>query len=83
MVRKLLNRSKLKKPANVKIIPICDKPRFEFDDIISPWLNKMNKLFLLDDFKIIEEGVSFQMETDNLTDLDLFPKEKFKIVVEK
>lgn len=79
VVRQLLNNAELTDPVAVKISPICVNPRFEFDDIISPWLHKMNKEFLLRDFEILEDGVRFKLERTHLKDLDLFPKEKFKI----
>lgn len=82
VVRKLLNNADLKEPALVKIFPICDKARFEFDDIVSPWLHKMDKSFFLKDFKIIDKGVSFYLEKAQLVEIDQFSKEKFKIVVE-
>lgn len=80
VVRKLLNESKLKNPISIKIHPICANPRFEFDNIISPWLNKMNKLSLLRDFRILDNGVSFELEKESLKELDVFPKEKFEIL---
>lgn len=83
VVRFLLNKVNLSNPVGVKIMPTCVNPRFEFDDIVSPWLNKMNKLMSLSDFKILEDGVSFKIEEHSISDLDLFPKDKFKIVVEK
>lgn len=83
VVRKLLNDAELKKSVNVKIFPICENPRFEFDDIISPWLHKMNKSFFLREFELIENGVSFKLDQDCVNDLDLFSKDKFKIIIQK
>ncbi len=81
VVRQLLNAAELKDPVTVKIMPICVNPRFEFDDIVSPWLHKMNKSFKMSKFKILEDGVSFDIEREHVADMDIFPKEKFKIVV--
>ena len=83
VIRKLLNTPVLNNPVKVEIRPICNNPRFEFDDVVSPWLHKMNKLFLLDDFTILDDGVSFKVERDSLKDLDMFPPNKFKVVIEK
>lgn len=81
VVRILLNDCKLIDPVDIKIKPICDNPRFEFDDIVSPWLNNMNKKFLLNEFKILDDGVSFNIDRSQLTDLELFSKEKFKVEI--
>lgn len=83
VVRKLLNNSQLNNSVDVEINPVCEKPRFEFDDIVSPWLNKMNKLSLLKNFRVLDNGVAFQLESSNLLDLDRFPKEKFRILIKK
>lgn len=83
VVRKLLNDPELESPVAVKITPTCVNPRFEFDDVISPWLHKMNKLSLLKDFTVYDDSVSFKLSNSQILDLELFPKEKFKIAVEK
>lgn len=79
VVRKLLNDVNIDHPVKIKITPICENPRFEFDDIISPWLNRLNKLFLLRNFQPFENGVYFEMHKSKLSELDLFPKDKFII----
>jgi len=81
VIRKLLNDPVLEDPVSVEIKPICEKPRFEFDDVISPWLNKVNKLHLLKNFTVNDECAKFLIERSVVKDLDLFPVEKFKIVV--
>jgi len=83
VVRKLLNDCKLIDSVQVKIKPICVNPRFEFDDLVSPWLHKMNKSFCLSNFSVFEDGVSFQLEKNRLVELESFPTEKFKIIIEK
>lgn len=83
VVRFLLNDVNLTNPVTVKIFPICVNPRFEFDDIVSPWLHKMNKLHCLADFTVLEAGVSFKLEQSALADLDLFSPDMFKVEVEK
>lgn len=79
VVRQLLNRAKLKNPVDITILPICVNPRFEFDDIVSPWLHKMNAQSNMTDFKVLDGGVSFQLEQHCLTDLRQFSADKFKI----
>lgn len=83
VVRHLLNNANLSNPVTVKIFPICENPRFEFDDIVSPWLNKMNKEHSLKDFTPHESGVTFKIDSEKLDDLKLFPTDKFKIIIEK
>lgn len=83
VVRQLLNDAKLKEPVLVKITPICENPRFEFDDVVSPWLHKMNKMNFLSNFKVLDDGVSFNLEQTQLPDLNLFTADKFKIVISK
>ena len=80
VVRKLLNDPELIDPISVEIKPVCVNPRFEFDDIISPWLHKMNKESQINQFKVSDEGVSFNMAKKYLDNLDLFSAEKFKII---
>lgn len=83
VIRNLLNDTKLKKPVTVEIRPTCVKPRFEFDDIISPWLNRMNKLSLMTEFSVMQDGVSFKLEHSCIEELEMFPKDKFKISIEQ
>ena len=83
VVRHLLNRSTETNLVSVKIMPTCVNPRFEFDDIVSPWLHSMNELGKLDQFRVHEDGVSFKLSATNIADLDMFPSDKFKIIVDK
>lgn len=81
VVRHLLNKVTLNEPASIEIIPCCVNPRFEFDDIISPWLHEMNKQMLISDFEVLGAGVRFKIEQQRLGDLMLFPPDKFKILI--
>lgn len=83
VVRKLLTNAELTSPVTVKIFPICVNPRFEFDDIVSPWLHKMNKTLHLAEFTVLDNGVSFKLAQECLKDLDLLSTDKFKVVIEK
>jgi hypothetical protein len=62
VVRKLLTRAVLKKPCTIKIIGTEVNARFVFDNTISGWLNTANKKGIMTDFKIIDNGVEFNLE---------------------
>ena len=79
VVRKLLNNPTLENYTTVTIKPICENPRFEFDDLISPLLNKINKQQLINDFSILQDGVSFNLKTDAINELDSIDRNKFNI----
>lgn len=59
VIRKLLTRSEIA-DTQVKILVGGTNPRFKFDKYISPLLNEINKRKLLNDFCILESGVSFK-----------------------
>ena len=79
VIRKLLNNPTLENCTTVTIKPICENPRFEFDDLISPLLNKLNKQQLVNDFNILQDGVSFNLDTNAITRLDSIDRNKFNI----
>ena len=79
VIRKLLNNPTLENYTTVTIKPICENPRFEFDDLISPLLNKLNKQQLVNDFNILQDGVSFNLDTNAITRLDSIDRNKFNI----
>lgn len=83
VVRKLLNDTDLKDPVAVKIFPICDNPRFAFDDVVSPWLHKMNRELCLAEFNVLDVGVSFKLDQSKIKDLEAFPNNMFKVIIEK
>ena len=84
VVRKLLTPGKIMDPINVKISLVnhVDNFRYIFDDILSTWLNKLNKLGNLNHFqKDSENTVAFVMEKQFITELkDLCPPE-FQIII--
>ena len=82
VIRKLLNNPTLENYTSVTIKPICKNPRFEFDDIVSPWLNKINKQHVMSNFKILNDGVSFNLDSSLVNKLDFIPTDKFKVIVE-
>lgn len=81
VVRKLLTVHEIKHAAQVDIKPIGKKPRYEFDEEISPWLNQMNKKNYLSHFSTTEVGVQFKIDRCKLSDLDKFSSNKFLITV--
>jgi len=80
VIRKLLNNANLKNYSNITIKPVCENPRFEFDDLISPWLNKINKQHLINSFNILQDGVSFNLDIDAIHELDNIDINKFKVI---
>jgi len=81
VIRKLLHNADLKDFKTVTIKPICVNPRFEFDDIISPWLNTVNKRELMSNFIVSEDGVSFNLDNSVANELDFIPTDKFKVII--
>ena len=81
VVRKLLHNAQLDDFVTVKISPTCENPRFEFDDIVSPCLNKFNKQEVMNNFKVLDDGVQFNLDRSSLEILKIIPASKFKISI--
>lgn len=81
VMRKLLTNATLEKCKNIIIKPVCQNPRFEFDDLISPWLNKLNKRLLINNFNILPDGVSFNLDIGTIHELDSIDTSKFKVTI--
>jgi hypothetical protein len=67
-----LVRGDIAQPVNVEILNNSSAPnfRFVFDDIVSPFLSRVNKSRNLDNFKIVsEDHVSFTIEQKLLDEL--------------
>lgn len=73
VVRRLLNKSQLKNPIQIKIRAI-DSPynlRYLFDQTFSIWLNKANKAKIINNFKAItDEEIHLDLEKEYLTELN-------------
>lgn len=82
VVRKLLEKNKLETYRKIKILPVCDKPRFIFDNYISPWLNRAAKRSIIQQFKAHDDHVTFMLDTKYLSELDRFDRNLFKISIE-
>jgi len=79
VVRKLLNDSVLHNPLSIRLssnIHDLEMARFIFDDKISPWLNAINKQHLINDFRLKNNQVLFNLEATALDSLvKILPKE--------
>jgi hypothetical protein len=72
VVRKLLLKNKLENPVKIKITyenQSKDDSRFVLDNVISPWLNSANKNGFISNFCFNESSVEFNIEKDNIVDL--------------
>lgn len=71
VVRQLLRKNHLINPLTVSLSPedTLQKARFVFDDIISPWLNRANKLGIISNFKTDQKQIWFDIESDCVNDL--------------
>jgi len=82
VVRKLLTDKKINHTKNIVIKPICDKPRFVFDNEVSPILNKANKIEIISNFEVLEDGVSFLIESNETEFITKSLSQKFKVIVQ-
>lgn len=82
VVRKLLINTPITSLVKVTISPNKDLYdfRYRFDNVISPWLNSINKKGLMKDFMIKENSVSFKVVESELNTLN--KNSDFKIVIE-
>lgn len=72
VVRKLLTKGHIKYPLKVKITSIKhgeDDARFLFDNHLSNWLNQVNKLEILNNFRFINNEIFFEIEREYLNEL--------------
>jgi hypothetical protein len=80
----LLTRGKLKDPNNFKLVVSAgtepDDARFIFDDVMSKWLNQVNKKELLNNFMFKNNVVSFTLDSSLVADLMLVLPKEFHIV---
>jgi len=69
VVRKLLNKAVLKVPTSVTLWGFDSTGRYNFDNMISPWLNSANKRGIISNFSYTSSQVSFDVELDCLEEL--------------
>jgi hypothetical protein len=84
VVRKLLIHGRSANTTKVKIEPAYDQHdyRYTFDNIISPWLNRLNKYGAMNSFNFQDLAVEFNIANSVLSMLDEISKENFKITYE-
>jgi len=83
VVRQLLTRNVLKTPKHISITlkTIVDDRRFIFDDIVSPWLNKMNKAGRITDFQYEEFEVKLTIEESEIENLKSLIASHFNVTI--
>lgn len=81
VVRKLLTHSNLKQPVKVALTLLNEESRYDFDNVVSTWLNRANKNGKIDNFEVVQPSVKFDIEEYLLDDLTkIVPKSvEFKI----
>ena len=85
VVRKLLERVNLLDSVAVTLTSeglSKEDARFMFDKILSPWLNRANKLKVIDDFKFGTNTIKFKLERKYIEDLQRQLIPEFKMEVE-
>ncbi len=84
VVRKLLINPILVDTVKIKILPNCQKHdyRYQFDNLISPWLNAKNKQEKLRNFRYNDNIVEFELIRDSLDELMQMNKGEFNITYE-
>lgn len=84
VVRKLLIRCGSISKTKVKIEPAYEQHdyRYKFDNVISPWLNKLNKYGALDNFNYQGLVVEFDIADSVINMVDEIQTENFKITYE-
>ncbi len=81
VVRKLLKHGKIEESSHVTISPkqnIHDY-RYQFDNIISPWLNRVNNEKRMDNFRFSGTTVEFDIDRTLISELTDFNKNIFEI----
>jgi hypothetical protein len=83
VVRQLLSRNTLTNPKQISITlkTIVDDRRFIFDDLVSPWLNKMNKSGHISDFQYAEFEVTLSIEESEIENLKSIISNHFEVTV--
>ena len=81
VVREPLKRSHFTNLVNVEITPAYEQfdYRYQFDTILSPWLNRKNQKSTLDNFVYKDTFVSFSIAEHVLEELQDLPLKRFNI----
>jgi hypothetical protein len=85
VVREPLKHSRYTNLTSVEITPAQDifDYRYQFDNLISPWLNRKNQEGTLDDFVYKETFVSFKVAEHVFDELSEFSRKIFNVNVHK
>jgi len=81
VVRKLLNNATLKNPASVIIWGFDSTGRYDFDNMLSPWLNSANKRGIIANFSYTSSEVAFDVELDCLDELQDRIQDRFNLAI--
>jgi hypothetical protein len=82
VVRQLLSKNQLVDAVPVKIVMKVNSVdfRYQFDNTISSWLNTANKNSIINNFKFVNDTVSFNVERNNLESLKSVVPNIFEIL---
>ena len=69
VVRKLLNKNILIDPVDVSITLKDKNSRYDFDNVLSAWLNRANKNGSISEFQYRDETIRFNIERNQLIEL--------------
>lgn len=84
VVRKLLQKNVLKNYKNVTVELLGDNPRYVFDNTLSPWLNKSNKLGYISNFKKVNSSsISFDIEYNEFDSFKKILPSEFRLKLVK
>jgi Aspartyl/Asparaginyl beta-hydroxylase len=81
VVRQLLTKINNDDLISVEVQATGDHIRQKFDNTISPWLNKTNKIKMISDFAITSTGVRFKTYQSILPLLESIMPTEFKIIL--
>jgi len=82
VVRKLLKRNNLINPVEVTIVGTGDTLRYDFDNTLSIWLNRANKIKIINDFEFVNSNtVKFKIEKEYVEELTGLLPNNFKITI--
>lgn len=83
VVRQLLIKNTLVTPikASIEMNEKANDFRYQFDQTVSPWLNRANKRGIISNFMFQNNTVSFNIEKDNLHELEKILPKMFKLVI--
>jgi hypothetical protein len=83
VVRHLLKESEIKHITHVSITLDTAKHdyRYEFDDVLSPWLNRSCKQGVVNNFNVDKHMVSFDMHPAFLQEFNLLTNNRFNVTV--